>query len=116
MLIGLDGEADAEFWEESKDFAGQRICGVECEIDALYPGLMYESVEIGPAHTIHIRNNALAAIRIAARSGAAKILLLGFDTERYEALHNFVGLTAGLAQMTAELRAQGIEVERVTEE
>ena len=83
--------------------------------DALYPGMMYETVTIGPGHVIEIRNNALAAIRIAALAGAAKIMLLGFDPERYEAIHahtGFYGLVQGLEQIMAELRGKGIEIER----
>lgn len=106
------------FWEEADNvgFKGLRICGVECDIDALYPGMMYETVVMGEGHTQEIRNNALAAIRIAQRLGAAKIILLGFDPERYEEVHahtGFTGLVQGLAQITAELQAAGIAVERV---
>jgi len=104
------------FWKDMEDFRGLKICGVECEYDALYPGMMYETVTIGPGHVIEIRNNALAAIRIAALAGAAKILLLGFDPERYEAIHahtGFFGLVQGLEQIVAELRGKGIEIERV---
>jgi len=104
------------FYADPGDFKGMRICGVECELDALYAGMFYETVQIAPGHTIEIRNNALAAIRIAAMAGAAKIILLGFDCAAYEAAHahtGFYGLTQGLEQITAELRAKGIEVERV---
>jgi hypothetical protein len=119
MLVALDGpigSADDSFWEDAKNFPGVRICGTECDVDALYPGLMYERVVIGPAHVIEIRNNALAAIRIAEQAGAIRILLLGFDPERYEKLHahtGFFGFIQGLEQITAELRAKGIEVERI---
>jgi hypothetical protein len=97
------------------DFKGIKVCGVECDYDAFYPGAMYEAVKINGG-TIEIRNNALAAVRIAERAGAAKILLLGFDPERYEAVHahtGFFGLVQGLEQITAELRAKGIEIERI---
>jgi len=75
--------------------------------------MMYETVTIGPGHVTEIRNNALAAIRIAALAGAAKILLLGFDPERYEAIHahtGFYGLVQGLEQIIAELRGKGVTV------
>jgi len=104
------------FWKDMEDFHGLKICGVECEYDALYPGMMYETVQVAPGHVIEIRNNALAAIRIAALAGAAKILLLGFDPERYEAIHahtGFFGLVQGLEQIIAELRGKGIEIERI---
>jgi len=114
MFVALDPHHP--FWDAAADFKGIRVCGVECDYDALYPGMMYERVEIAPGHTIEIRNNALAAIRIAALAGAKKILLLGFDPERYEEVHahtGFYGLVQGLAQIIAELRGQGIEVERI---
>ena len=116
MFVALDPHHP--FWEEADrlQFKGLRVCGVECDIDALYPGLMYETVTIAQGNTVQIRNNALAAIRIAERMGAAKIILLGFDPARYEEIHahtGFYGLTQGLEQITAELRAKGIAVERV---
>ena len=117
MLISLDGPTgslDDAFWEDARDFTGLRVCGLECEVDALYPGMMYETVTLAPGNVVQIRNNLLAAIRIAVKAGAARIRLLGVDTKRYEEIHahtGFVGLTAGLQQITAELRGQGIEVE-----
>lgn len=119
MFVALDPHHP--FWDEADrlDFKGMRVCGVECEHDALYPGVMYETVILAPGNVIEIRNNALAAIRIAALMGAKKIMLLGFDPERYEEVHahtGFTGLVAGLAQITAELRANGIDIERVDSE
>lgn len=116
MFVALDPHHP--FWEEADrlGFQGLRVCGVDCDIDALYAGMFYETVTIAEGHIIQIRNNALAAIRIAARAGAAKILLLGFDPERYEEVHahtGFYGLVQGLQQITAELRAAGIVVERI---
>lgn len=116
MFVALDPHHP--FWEEADrlGFQGLRICGVECDLDALYPGMLYETVQMGEGHALHIRNNALAAIRIAALAGARRILLLGFDPERYEEVHahtGFRGLVQGLDQITAELRAAGIEVERI---
>jgi hypothetical protein len=115
MFVALDPHHP--FWEEADrlQFAGMRVCGIECDYDALYPGMMYERVQMDGG-TIEVRNNALAAIRIAARMGAKKIILLGFDPERYEEVHahtGFRGLTQGLIQITAELQANGIEVERI---
>jgi hypothetical protein len=114
MFVALDPHHP--FWEAASEFQGMKVCGIECDIDAFYPGMMYESVDMGDGKVIEIRNNALAAIRIAERAGAAKILLIGFDAERYEEVHahtGFYGLVQGLAQIIAELRAKGIEVEVV---
>lgn len=115
MFVALDPHHP--FWEEAENvgFKGIRVCGIECDIDARYPGMMYENVNMGEAHDISIRNNALAAVRIAERMGAKKIVLIGFDPERYEEVHlhtGFTGLVAGLRQITVELVAKGIEVER----
>ena len=103
MFVALDPLHP--FWEEADNvgFTGMRICGIECDIDALYCGLHYETVTIGNEQ-LEIRNNALAAIRIAAAAGASRILLLGFDPERYEEIHahtGFRGLVQGLEQITA---------------
>lgn len=115
MFVALDPHHP--FWEEAENvgFTGMRVCGVECDIDALYAGMFYERVTIAPGHVIEIRNNALAALRIASKTGAKKIILLGFDPERYEEVHahtGFYGLKQGLDQIVAELRAAGIEIER----
>lgn len=120
MFVALDPHHP--FWEEADKagFKGMRILGVEHEdYDALYLGMMYETVKIAENHTIQIRNNALAAIRIAFLAGAKKIILLGFDPERYEEVHantGFFGLKQGLEQIIAELRSKGVEVERIDSE
>ena len=117
MFVALDPHHP--FWDSAKDFKGIKICGVECDYDAYYIGMMYEKVEITPGHVVEIRNNALAAIRIAYLAGAKKIILLGFDPERYEEIHahtGFYGLKQGLEQITAELISKGIEVERIDSE
>jgi len=111
MFVALDPHHP--FWEEKDNagFSGLCVCGIECDIDAMYGGMFYERVG-----SIEIRNNALAALRIAMRSGARKIVLLGFDTERYEEVHastGFHGLTEGLKQMIAEARTAGIEIEQI---
>ena len=117
MLVSLDGPTgslDDAFWDAAKDFAGLKVCGVERDdVDALYCGMHYETVEMGPSERIEIRNNGLAAIRIAQLAGAAKVLLVGFDADRYEALHGFRGLAEGLLQIIDELRGKGLEVETV---
>jgi hypothetical protein len=97
--------------EGMADFKGMRVCGAECDADAFYGGMMYENVNLGPHEVIQIRNNLLAAVRIAERAGAARVILAGVDTERYEQIHNFRGLTAGLSAMIHELRSKGVVVE-----
>lgn len=120
MFIALDPHHP--FWEEADklDFKGIRILGVEHDdYDAFYCGMWYETVQISPNHTVQIRNNALAAIRIAEKAGARKIILLGFDCERYESIHfhtGFYGLTQGVDQIIVELRNKGIEIERIDSE
>ena len=120
MFVALDPHHP--FWEEADNlgFKGMRVIGVEHpDYDALYPGMMYERVQISDAETIEIRNNAMAAIRIAYLAGAKKIILLGFDPERYEETHahtGFRGLKQGLEQITAELRAKGVVVDRIDSE
>ena len=114
MFVALDPHHP--FLDAAADFAGLKVCGIECDLDALYAGMFYERVTMPDGAQIEIRNNALAAIRIAALAGAKKIILLGFDPERYEEIHahtGFRGLVQGLEQITAELRAAGIEIERI---
>jgi hypothetical protein len=117
MFVALDPHHP--FWEEADKlgFKGMRVLGVEHpDYDALYPGLMYETVQMPDGGTIQIRNNALAAVRIAFKAGAKKIILLGFDTDRYEEIHahtGFRGLTQGLKQLAEEMRAAGVEVEQI---
>ncbi len=120
MFVALDPHHP--FWEEADNigFNGMRVLGVENEdYDALYPGMMYETVKVAENHTIQIRNNALAAIRVAYLAGAKKIILLGFDPDRYEEVHaytGFFGLKQGLDQIIAELRSKGVIVERIDSE
>jgi hypothetical protein len=118
MFVALDPHHP--FWEEADrmGFTGIRVCGVETDVypDAKYCGMFYERVVMRDGHTLEIRNNALAAIRLAARAGAARIILLGFDPARYEEIHastGFRGLTEGLVQITAELTAAGVTIERI---
>lgn len=116
MFVALDPHHP--FWEEADNvgFTGIRVCGVPCDIDAMYAGMFVERVVVSPHETIEIRNNALAAIRIAFRAGASKMILLGFDPARYTEVHahtGFRGLTEGLAQIITEVLAAGISVERI---
>jgi hypothetical protein len=120
MLVAIDGETgslDDTFWRDARDFAGLKVTGTQSEtLDALYLPIPHERVRLSEHHVVEFRNNGLAAIRIAAQAGAKKIVLVGFDTERYEQAHartGFLGLTAGLAALTAELAGQGVKVERM---
>ena len=116
MLVALDGN-----WpQELREFKGERMTGVaDPDLDATYVGPMYERVRLSPSHEIEIRNSGLAAIRIAARMGASRIILAGFEPERPWHFYDdevdtgeYVGLSAGIAQITAEMAARGIVVER----
>lgn len=118
MFVALDPHHP--FWEEADNvgFKGIAVCGIETDAypDAKYAGLFVERVNIAPGHIIEIRNNALAAARIVFRAGAKKVIFLGFDPSRYEEIHahtGFYGLTQGLEQIIAEMRAAGVEVERI---
>ncbi|MEO8101334.1 MAG: hypothetical protein ABI790_02340 [Betaproteobacteria bacterium] len=118
LFVALDPHHP--FWADADDFAGIKVSGVDSDdpllADARYAGMFYETVQIAPGHTIEIRNNFLAAMRIAARLGAAKILLLGVDEAAYDQAHahtGFYGFAEGLAQLTAALSLEGIAVERV---
>ena len=118
MFVALDPHHP--FWEETDNvgFKGIAVCGIETDDypDAKYAGMFVERVKIDEGHVIEIRNNALAAFRIALRAGAARIILLGFDPSRYEEIHfhtGFYGLTQGLDQLTAEAMANGVIVERI---
>jgi hypothetical protein len=115
MLVGMDGNWPRE-WRE---FAGWRVCGIEDDtLDAFYVGHMSERVTLAAGHTIDFRNSGLAAIRIAARMGASRIILAGFEPENPRRWHDdevdsgeLVGVAAGLAQLRAELAAAGVVVE-----
>src|SRR5574340_957114 len=94
-------------------FQGIKIYGVPVE-GAKYLGMFYEKVSVGPNEMIEIRNNGLAALRIAELAGAAKVVLVGFDAARYDSVHahtGFRGFAQGFEQLTSELRGKGIEVE-----
>lgn len=115
MFVALDPLHP--FWEAAEEFKGIKICGVECDYDAYYLGMFYETVKMSPTNTIQIRNNALAAMRIAVIAGAKKLILLGFDPERYEEIHykkvGFYGFIKGLEQVINDIRSKGIEIERI---
>ena len=114
LFVALDPHHP--FWERAKDFTGMRVCGVECEIGALYAGMFYETVTLKSGAVTEIRNNFLAAIRIAVRLGASKLILAGVDADLYDQVHahtGFSGFAEGLAKVLSEVQAQGVKVERI---
>lgn len=122
FVLALDGPPNFDFWDETEGCRGTRVCGVECALIAAYLNIPHERVDLAPGHVIEIRNNGLAAIRLAALLGAAKIVLLGFDPEPYQHFYRdadpdwdrYPGLAIALAALIAELRARGIEIEHVS--
>lgn len=123
FVLALDGPPNFGFWDESEGVPGTRVCGVECNLDAAYVHLPHEVVTLEPGHTVEIRNNGLAAIRLAALLGAARILLLGFDPPPFQHFYGeadpdwdqYPGLAIGLAALVVELQARGVVVEHCTE-
>lgn len=115
MLMALDGCWPQEF----REFSGLRVTGTaDSDLDALYIGHRSESVTLRPGHVVTIRNSGLMAIRIAAEMGAARILLAGFAPEQPTHFDGtptggYIWLAEGLAQIVAELQANGIAVEYV---
>jgi hypothetical protein len=106
---------DLSWWARNPGalkFAGQTVCGQEGAVDAQFARIEDETIILGPHHTIQLRNSGLMAIRITVATNPARILLLGFDPELVEP-QRYPGLTAGLEALIAEVRAKGIEVERV---
>ncbi|MBY0237870.1 MAG: hypothetical protein K2X55_01000 [Burkholderiaceae bacterium] len=109
MMVSID----ANWLPEVESYPGIRIVGFERDgLDAYFLHIPHEIVTVAPGHDLHIRSNLLAAIRIAAQAGAARILLVGIDPEYYEANLAAPGTVAGLAAVTRELAAAGIVVER----
>lgn len=107
--VSIDGN-----WPEGVEFTGLRIVGSDSDaLDGVYVNIPHDEVVMSPHETIHIRNNALMAIRIAVEAGATRLMLVGFDAPQYEALHNFPGFMQGLDQLVARVRAKGVDVEFV---
>jgi hypothetical protein len=116
MLVAMD----AGWCDEWRAFEGLRVTAVEDpELDAMHAGARWETVRIAPGHEIEIHNSGLAAIRLAAQAGAAKIILVGFDWPARPGhfyddevdTGGYVGLAEGLAKIAAELTAHGVAVE-----
>lgn len=111
MMVSID----ANWRREADGFKGVRIVGFESDdLDACFVHIPHEIVTVAPGEELHIRSNLMAAIRIAAQAGAARILLLGIDPPYYEANLAAPGNVAGLAALTAEMAACGVVVERFT--
>jgi hypothetical protein len=118
MLVALD--AGRHWTREMREFAGLRLTGIEDEaLDAYYIGHRFERINLTASHQVEIRNSGLAAIRLAGEMGAARIVLAGFEPEQPVHFYDdevdtgeYVGLAAGIAQITAELKARGVAVER----
>lgn len=119
MLVCLD--LNLPLWADARGFTGMRVSGIASDdVDALYAGSMFERITLGPMHVIEARNSGLAAIRIAAAMGAAKIILAGFDPDAdgyfdghpAPSRRRHPWLAVGLTAIINELRARGIIVER----
>jgi hypothetical protein len=115
MLVALDAN-----WPPAwRKFKGLRVTGVkDDDLDALYIGHRFQRVRTA-AGEIEIRNSGLEAVRIAAEMGASRIILAGFEPERPAHFYDdevdtggYPGVAEGLAQITAELAARGVTVER----
>lgn len=120
MLVALD--LGHPILKEAESFAGMLVCAHPKDgLDALCAGEQCELVETGPGKYSVIMNSGLAAIGIAARMGAAKIILAGFDPSArrnfcdgemdIDGLDPYAGVEYRLATMVAELRADGVVVE-----
>lgn len=106
------------FWPWAlENFPGQKVTA--SETDELPPEVgsfwhRWEMVTVceAPKNVIEMRQNYMSAMHIAEQGGAAKILLLGLDAEAYDKMYKPEGLclAKGIEQLTAKLRAQGIEV------
>jgi hypothetical protein len=122
FILALDGPPNYGFWDESEGCPGTRVCGVECDLADAYLHLPHETVELEAGHVVEIRNNGLAAIRLAALLGAERILLLGFDPPPFRHFYKDVdadwdrypGLAVGLTALVTELQARGIVIEYCT--
>lgn len=115
MLVSIDNSmrhvpgADA-------DFTGLRVVGIPSEDPAhLYIPLPYEEVRLDERTVVHVRNNALSAIRLAAQCGATKIVLVGFDLAAYDAASATVGfdrvMVTAMPALISEMSALGVTVE-----
>lgn len=115
MLVALDGH-----WrQELRDFAGVKVTAVADDtLDALYIGPQWRRVTLRPGHEIEITNSGLTAVELAARMGAARIIMAGFDYPGevghfYDSVNEpYTGLPEAMAELLDRLRAQGVQIER----
>jgi hypothetical protein len=105
MAVSIDGTTP-------EAYDGVSVVGVPAEPPAIYVGMWYERAELSPGHVIEFRNTGLLAIRVAAMTGASRIVLAGFDTDAYEARYygQYPGITQAFHALVADLRGRGIEV------
>ncbi|MCR4332817.1 MAG: hypothetical protein NUV34_08990 [Sulfuricaulis sp.] len=128
MCIAVDAPPNVDFWPYAlANFKGLKLTAVETDAlpDVMFWWHRWEMITISevPSHVIEIRNNGMSAIHLAEQGGAAKILLLGFYPEKAVWFYDtdqsthapilYHGLAEGLAQLTAKLRARGVEVEYI---
>lgn len=116
MLVTIDNVMPPHAIGADVGFTGLRVTGVPSDDPTLvYVPFPYEHVQVGPNRTMHVRNNGVSAIRLAADQGATRILLAGFDPSRYDSLnieYGFDGVTAAaIPALIAELAARGVTVE-----
>ena len=116
MLVTIDNVMPPHAAGADVGFTGLRVSGVPSDDPAhVYVPFHYEHVQVGPSRTVHVRNNGVSAIRLAADRGAKRILLAGFDPAGYDAFNadfGYDGVTAAaIPALIAELAARGITVE-----
>ena len=114
MLVALDGH----WCQELRDFAGVKVTAVADDtLDALYIGPQWRTVQVAPGHALEITNSGLSAVELAARLGAARIILAGFDHPHQcghfydDVVEPYTGLEIAMRELIARLRAQGVTVE-----
>ncbi len=98
MLVSIDGNSGAD------TFDGTRLNAVD---------IPHERVVMSALETLEIRNNTIAAVRIAARQ-AQEISLVGFDLAAYEEKHAYRGLCEAMAALQTELMGVGITLRILT--
>lgn len=116
MLVTIDNVMPPQGVGADATHGGLRVVGIPTDDPAhLYVALPYEAVEVAGRGTVHVRNNGISAIRLAAECGAARIVLAGFAPAAYDAANEQFGyagvVAAALPALIAELAARGVTVE-----
>jgi hypothetical protein len=116
MLVTIDNVMPPHSVGADAGFAGLRVAGVPSDdLTHVYVPFPYEHVQVGPNRTVHVRNNGISAIRLAAERGATRIVLAGFDPKGYDAFnapYGYDGVTAAaIPALIAELAGRGVAVE-----